>query len=278
MQTAKSVLRQCADIIQDGDLAKRLIAVESHIDASEKEFISLGQAGLLYQIAEKTDVVGVVFGKEMQNLYDGTFVRQSSSCRAIYDSIKVAARICPLCQQRIVSTLDHYLPQARHADLVLTPANLVPACQDCNKTKLAKKAKDASKQTLHPYFDKLPREVWVFAEVLEGDVPEILFTAEPPTTLDAHLAARARHHFECFGLAALYAAHASVELTDIAFDLQTIGAVSGAAGVRDHLLQQADTRKKASLNSWRSALYTSLSQSSWFHELGYQRIPLTEVS
>jgi hypothetical protein len=49
--------------------------------------------------------------RELVYLYTGVLSRKNSRVRYIYDAIKAAAKddLCPLCAQRQVFTLDHYL-------------------------------------------------------------------------------------------------------------------------------------------------------------------------
>ena len=63
-------------------------------------------------------------------------VRKNGPGRATYDLLKLSAKggFCPLCGQRNVSTLDHYLPKESYPDLSILPINLVRACSDCNYT------------------------------------------------------------------------------------------------------------------------------------------------
>ena len=71
--------------------------------------------------------------KEMEKLYEQNFVA-SKVGRRIYDSIlnSVEDNICPYCSQRLIKTLDHYLPKSIYPYFSVTPINLVPACRDCN--------------------------------------------------------------------------------------------------------------------------------------------------
>ena len=64
----------------------------------------------------------------------------------------------------------HYLPQSRHPRMNPTPANLLPACADCNESKLAQVADFAGKRTLHPHFDELGDARWLVVSV-EASIP-----------------------------------------------------------------------------------------------------------
>jgi hypothetical protein len=130
--------------------------------------------------------------------------------------------ICPMCGQRTVGTLDHYLAQSLHPALVVTPANLLPSCGDCNKAKLDAQPRAVIEQTLHPYFDDADDGVWLYANVEEGTPTALLFYPDPPTVWPETKQARVRLHFRTFGLGALYASHSAVELNNIRYGLQRI--------------------------------------------------------
>ena len=147
-----------------------------------------------------------------------------------------------------MSTLDHHLPKHHFPLLAVTPANLVPACRDCNTTKLASWSAVAEEQTLHPYFDDVDKDVWLKAEVTLG--PAVVFYPDPPGHWPAVLAARLRHHFTVFDLAPLYAAQAATEIAEIAWALQQVHDAGGPLAVRDHLRREAESRGRVRPNGW----------------------------
>ena len=108
--------------------------------------------------------------------------RASGAARRVYDEILNAApnSICPLCGIGIVRSLDHYLPQSKYPEYVVTPANLIPSCIDCNKAKFTRFPQQAAQQTIHPYFDNYTQETWLRAEVIEGEPPALRFYADGP--------------------------------------------------------------------------------------------------
>ena len=115
-------------------------------------------------------------------VYDGRMAAQGSPGRAIYDAIKVGSPngLCPLCGQRVVATLDHYLPKSRYAALAVNPANLIPACSDCNKAK-----SDAVADTLHPYYDNIENDLWLRAELKEVRPASVQLLCRSSCFLDA---------------------------------------------------------------------------------------------
>ncbi len=253
----------------------RLTSVAPDIEAAAAVYEQRGTAGMLFSIETANDVGGQVSADEMRRLYKNTLSRNKSRVRYIYDAIKAAASggLCPLCGQREASTLDHYLPQSRHPALTVSPINLVPACSDCNKAKLDSQPASAEEQTLHPYFDAVDNETWLHARVLQSDPVVVTFDVGAPKDLPNLMHARISRHFATFRLATLYTTHASVELVNIRFSLQQVAARGGTQGLRDHLEEQAISRRQRYINSWQTALYEALYLSSWFCSEGYRHIP-----
>ena len=272
---ARATLELCADNLEDEDLRDRLKEIADDVEKAETTYEECGKNAKLFTIPQADNIAGKVTMGEMRRLYKGTFSRDETPTRAIYDELKAAPKsdICPLCAQRVVATLDHYLAQSKHPVYAVTPLNLVPACSDCNKIKLAKQATKASEQTLHPYFDSVDDEVWLVAKVKEIVPPALEFRAVPPAAWDDLKRERLCHHFRAFGLAKLYAIQAAVELTDIRDRLLKAGATDGPAGVRQDLEDSAVSRRKAQKNSWRAAFYAALAESEWFCAEGYTYIP-----
>lgn len=271
---ARSTFELCANNVRDKALSKRLRSVADEIEAAETQYKVQGAKASLFKISESTTLGGRVGIEEMKSLYKGTLSRLGSAPRRIYDEIKAAPKngVCPLCGQRVVSTLDHYLAQSRHAALAVTPVNLIPSCADCNKAKLDMQPACASEQTLHPYFDDVDDGVWLTADLKETAPPALVFSAKPLPQWDDVKQARVLNHFRTFGLGALYSAHAAEELLDIHHNLMLVASRLGANGLRAHLIEQAESRQAVAKNSWRSAMYEVLGKSEWFCKEGYRVI------
>jgi hypothetical protein len=256
-------------------LRHRLKQIGDEIEKAETNYKTHGKNSTLFLIAETDGVAGKVTTAEMRKLYSGTFSRLNSPTRTIYEKIKAAPKgsICPLCGHRIVTTLDHYLALSRHPGLAVTPLNLVPACSDCNKIKLAKQPAKASDQTFHPYFDEVDADVWLSASVERSDPLVITFKPAPPSHWSDLKKQRLYKHFAVFELGKLYSVQAAVELGDIRDRLHRDAAREGAQGIRRSLQEDALSRRAADKNSWRSAFYIALAESDWFCSEGYKKIP-----
>lgn len=268
--SAHHTLGLCIGSIRDAGLTHRLGLASPTIVAAEATYAAHGDAGTLHLIPGTNGVAGHVTTPEMERVYRGTFVK-SKATRELYGSLKAAPEndICPLCSQRTVSQLDHHLPQSAHPALTVTPINLVPACSECNKTKLALEAGHAGEQTFHPYFEDADDARWLYATVRETHPAALVFQPTPPAHWDAVKSQRIVWHFTTFKLAKLYASHSAVELNDIKYGLREMAQRNSPEEISAHLRRVATSRAAAHENSWRRATYEALADSEWFCSGGF---------
>lgn len=270
--TGITALRACASSIRDVGLKGRLRQIEDAVNDAEGIYSARGEATELYRITGTDNVNDLVTGAEMESVYNNTFVK-SVKTRSMYDKIKKACEndICPLCGQRTVFQLDHYLPISEFPVFGVTSINLVPACSDCNKLKLAHVPNTPGKQTLHPYFDDIEQERWLYATVLEVKPAALTFSVAPPATWDAVMSERVAIHFRTFGLGALYTTHAAVEINNMRHALTKLSIGPDAAlMISAHLRDRAESCAAAHLNSWQTATLDALAKSEWFCSGGFK--------
>lgn len=105
--TSAEVLQLCAASIRDPDLKERLLRAEAVVKAAEEVYRERGEGGELHAIKGTKTVGDFVTRKEMERVYNGTFVK-SRKTRSTYAKLKKACvnDICPLCGQGTV----HQLP------------------------------------------------------------------------------------------------------------------------------------------------------------------------
>jgi hypothetical protein len=104
----------------------------------------------------------------------------------------------------------------------VNPANLVPACGECNRVKSA-----AVRAPCTPYYDNVERERWLSACVLETNPPVVQFAVEPPESWPSGLADRVHRHFATFELGLLYSMQAAREISGIKARLDSLPGDSG---------------------------------------------------
>lgn len=274
-QTASACFRVCTSRVRDQDLKKRLRGAEEHIIASDLAYVAAAKTTSLHALkAGKFSISPEVADQELIRIYEDRMARKGSAGREIYDELILAAKDgrCPLCGQRQVSTLDHHLPKSLFPTLAVNPNNLVPACADCNKLKLDAVPMSSEQETLHPYFDNIEDVTWLKAGVIEVAPAALRFYVEPPASWSSITALRVERHFKTFKLGKLYAAQSAYELSNIRFYLEQVYSASSTGGrerVRKHLEDQAESRRRANVNSWQTATYQALAKSDWYCDGGF---------
>ncbi|CAM4360695.1 hypothetical protein EWU23_13360 [Cytophagaceae bacterium 50C-KIRBA] len=270
-----NVFIDCIDLVRNTNLKARLTEIRNLVIEAADEFEEKVTTGQLHTVIRETLINGNVTSTELQDVYE-RMVRKGTLGRKIYDKLIIASPsgICPLCSHREVTQIDHYLPKAEYPRLSVVPINLVPSCSDCNKSKLTKFPQAPEEETLHPYFDNIENDVWLTATVTQSNPASFQFQVTPPDHWDPLLSDRVRFHFNSLSLNKLYSTQAAVELVQINFRLIKIYAVSGSPGVRQYLLEGAESRSHANLNSWQTAMYKAMTADNWFCDGGFRFLPI----
>lgn len=213
-------------------------------------------------------------GNRLINLYETHMRNKKYNGRIIYDQLILLAtnRLCPLCSTGFVSTLDHYLPKKNSGgfpELSTVPINLVPCCSDCNNKKYESVPNTANEQFIHPYYDDINQERWLFAKVSYeiDNEPTIIFYIDCPKSWNETIKARIKYHFETLKLDKLYSQQAANELSGIKLYIDELRRKTGKDSVREHLTQIALSREASNKNSWQTAMYYALANDEKFLEL-----------
>jgi hypothetical protein len=268
---AGDTFRLCVSNVRDRGLRQRLLSVRSEIEAATADYDAKATTGNLFQIVASDIVGGVVTRDEMVTVYDRRMAAKSGAGRAVYDRLKLLPEgdRCPFCDQRNVSTLDHILPKAVYPALAVTPLNLVGACWECNKIKLAVIPTRAEDTVLHPYFDDLSQDQWLKATVVRQQLSALTFEVVPPASWDATTTARAIAQFGLLGLATLYASESAREMANIRHNLHMHFNAGGALAVENELTRQWQSRYSNRVNSWQTATYDAIAHDYWFCNGGF---------
>jgi hypothetical protein len=256
----------CANRTDDLGLRAALLVEGARVFHRSTVYNQMAQTSTLYQIPQEDAVH--VSNNELGNLYDRVLVGGGE--RATYLAIRGASLFgrCPLCAQRDVGTLDHYLPKTSFPEFAVLPINLLPCCFDCNHSKHEHVPAAASEQLFHPYFDD-----WNHLELIRAaiEVGETVY-AEFLVNVDAlppGVADRATEHFETLELAALYSGHASVELVQRRADFALTFESGGPEALQAELLRESQSRRIPFPNAWQPVLYQALANSGEFVNGGF---------
>lgn len=250
------------------DQKDRLTRSVDAVVALGLQYEQSGQSARLQDI-EPHEKCGVALKKDLVNLYDAKFVPEGKPGRDTYLQIRQLAPrgICPLCDHRVVSTLDHCLPKAKFPGLAVFPLNLVPACSSCNETKRT----EFQGLTIHPYFDDVTQHRWLQCELDQADPLAVVYSAMPGV-YDSSVTERLENHLKFLGIGALYAAQAVEHLADEKAIFIELFASGGSNAVKQHITQGLRSRELRRINSWSTALYHCLESSHWFIDGGFHSI------
>jgi len=265
--SADAAYEACISKVKNTELKKRLNDARSEISRVDASYRKAGLARDFSGLRPEHCGLTGVSTEEMKRVYDGRMAAQGSPGRAIYDTIIVGTPngICPLCGQGVVKTLDHYLPKSLYAALAVNPANLIPACSDCNKAK-----SNAVEDTLHPYYDNIEHEPWLRAEHKETETASVRFFVDPPASWTPEFVGRVTRHFRVFGLNKLYISNAAQHISGMQLRLSLLAESGGAEAVRTYLANEEESWRAVHLNSWQAALLNGLARSDWFCAGGFR--------
>lgn len=261
------VFSDCISNIRNVELKSRLEACKDEIINASTDFEKKVMNNQTHMIQSNTKVADLVTNDEMSKVYTDKMAKKVAPGRKYYDKLLASPKngICPLCGQRTVSTLDHYLPKKKYSVLAVTPINLIPACKDCNKDKGEKEFKSAFEETIHPYFDDIENEQWLFANIVEDEEIAITFYVKQPSSWNETLFKRVKRHFDIFKLNALYSSHAAEEICNIRYSLLKVYRNSGSEELKSYIKEFWDSNEDSHLNSWRTAMYRALYENDWFY-------------
>lgn len=276
VEDPKEVFSTCISIIRNAGLKNRLNSCTSLIGEAAIEFEDKLKIDELHTIEVETIVNKNVTAKELEKVYTFRMAKKGTPGREIYNKIISSAPngICPFCSHRVVSTIDHYLPKTLFPRLSTAPINLIPSCSDCNKLKSFFYPKDSNDAFIHPYFDILDGERWLFARLIETGPPTLEFYISAPSFWSAPLRSRIFFHFKNLNLARLYRTQSAVELSNILLRINSLFDKYGERIVRKHLEEEARTRLHNNKNSWQAVFYSTICQNDWFCNGGFKTLVL----
>lgn len=260
----KDVFKQCISKVKNEDLKKKLEACVEELQIDETVYDKMAIANELHSLPRKNIIGKNISNEEMKKIYTNRMVPRKSPGREFYDQILSITNICPFCSTRIVSTLDHYLPKNEYSSLVVTPINLVPSCSDCNKIKSDKIPESAEELTLHPYYDDINDETWLYAKIVQDEEPLFDFYVEPPRTWDLILQSRIQYHFEVYQLRKLYGVHAVQEFNGIKKYIHKLYNQGGENEVKSYLNNIEQSLRAGNSYLWKYAMYKALAEDEWF--------------
>ncbi|QQR58262.1 MAG: hypothetical protein IPG59_01860 [Candidatus Melainabacteria bacterium] len=264
--SAEDAFELCTDGMRRTDLRNRLMNVKADYVAAKEKFQELKKQNELHLFSITNIPAGLVANDEFIGLYDEKIRSKKSKARVIFSELMRDVDRCPLCGKTPKPpTLDHHLPKSKFPILAIYPQNLVPVCHECNGLKGDTFPTLETEQILHPYYESIENEQWLFASLTENETLTFNFSVQAASSWDVSLTKRVQNQFDLLKLNERYGVWASVELSDVAETLIDLYNRTGTSGLRNHLLSQASSRgRRNRLNYWMAVTYRTLATNQWF--------------
>ncbi len=198
--------------------------------------------------------------EQISKVYDSRLVSKKGVERETYDQIRTLVGKCPFCGFGEVWEVDHYLPKDQFPELNVLPNNLVPICHGCNHTKLTSLPEAANRSLLHPYFDVLPNEKWMFARLnIEEGGPVLEYFAQLDTRHGA-LSDRLSFHFTKLELPRRMKSISAQVLVEMEADIEEHLSNFGEQWISDHFRDQGERVFRRHGNTIEMAAYFAAAQ------------------
>ncbi len=256
--TARDVALACANGLRDEDLRERLRASIHALEANSATYQRMAIDGTLGSLDEDYLVDSSLSADELRWLYDNRLAKNTSPARPLYNALLASAPRgrCVYCFFTDASSLDHFAPKQRFAQLAIEPWNLVPSCHVCNNTWNSKEKSSKTGASMHPYAMP-PIGRWLYATVSSEPALAVTFYAQPDHRFPSEIAESIIHNFERLQLGDRLAKHSSVEIAFLQAILRSFaGDLTGAASF---VAETAAAEFEAHPNNWRGALFEAAS-------------------
>ncbi|WP_439585661.1 HNH endonuclease [Dyadobacter bucti] len=258
--SAKKVFEDCISNSDNQILKDALTNAVPRIEAAALEFERKIVAHKLHEIDQNQFVNAIVTSDVLKKVYTSRMLVKKNPGRVYYDNILLSAPNgkCPLCVQRLATTLDHYLPKNAYSLLAVVPDNLIPACTDCNKGKAITYPTRPEEETLHPYFDDVENDIWLKMRVVSCNPVIFEYFVNAPANWTLLLQERVKSHFNSYHINSLYTTHAVEEFENNKVHLTKLFSNGGNQLLKDHLRDAFNSRSAVNKNSWQTAFYGGL--------------------
>ncbi len=270
------ILDICISTVTPKETKDNIENSKAEIISAEIEYESKAQNDGLSKIPQMI-TTSHMSGNEMIKLYEYRML-QKAEVRVYYGKIMSLVRYgrCPFCNKQVVSTVDHYLPKSKYPIYAITPINLIAACRDCNTIKDEYTPENRAHELIHPYFDDIENDRWLFVKIQESNPIIFEYYIAPPKTWDNTTTKRVENHFNLFKLGVMYSSYASEYNEDIKQNLHNLYITIGSEGVKSYLQEQYNSCCANDKNSYKTALLECLMNNDWFCHGGFDEVYIIE--
>jgi hypothetical protein len=168
--------------------------------------------------------------------------------------------LCPYCLIDTIENLDHYFPRSIFPELSISSQNLIPSCGICNSVyKKALWNNSPDRAFIHPYFDQLPNEQFLYCNtsISAHGIFTVSFELRQTAQIQGLTYELLARHFEGLELGNRYMAKATSE--EVPKIGRILDAYDNLPEKRKSLESFVTLQVKANVvNTWEHAFYDSI--------------------
>lgn len=127
---------------------------DTYIKKREIEYIRFASCKELFRLGPSSQLLEIE-QKKLKKFYEANTLQLRNILPTLNSNI-AQIPICPFCERQISGgmTTEHVLPKSDAAEFMLTPANMIVACRDCNSFNHSNMGKTATDTEINLYFEE----------------------------------------------------------------------------------------------------------------------------
>lgn len=238
------------------DLRRRFRDAADMISTYSEKCGILMESGA-YGLLDKNPCNMQVSAQEMKKLYRDKFQKRGQPGRRFYDAIIAAApdKVCPYCGINFIDSLDHYLAKKHYPYLSVSPINLIPVCNRCNRLKGTDSC-DESRRFLNPYFDACVEAEYLCAKIeLEHSLPRVMYEIVHIEGMNEQDYRNAKNHFDSLQLDEVFCKQALEEVSNMRALYNGLPKKMSAVDTKKWLENMYFEYRSQNKRKWKTALY-----------------------
>lgn len=263
----ETIYRKCISTMTP-ETKKEFEHRQKYVVSYSQEYETKIQSGDILKLPQAIDVIGME-KRKFQKIYTQKLL--TNPAREYYDAIMSLAKydICPYCLQNTVSTLDHFMPKSKYLPLAVTPSNLIPCCQDCNKNKLDIPPTSNGNVLFNPYFDDIRHIHWLQGTLDHSNNKILSITFKVALKQkNKILEERLKNYFKTFKLNNLYSKCAARHFIDITtkhiLRIKRFGYAKSKDSIVADIEETLEALEISNINGWKTVAYRTLKFDSWY--------------
>lgn len=188
----------------------------------EKLYIEKAKCNKLYEIYKNIPFPIRIGNYDFtyKELKDKLYNSKQESIRGLLPTVKNprgTRTICPICEDVMMSvkkkSIEHILPKSKAPHFIVTPVNLIIACQSCNGFEHQNNSKSPETSEVNPYFDFFDIREYLeveFVKSIDGLTPKIVLK-EIVDERDLQI----QHYIDIYNLLITYSEKVEMAFNDI---------------------------------------------------------------